>query len=240
VQAASSFTPAPDTLDDLLGSPAVVTLSSGDTVTACGAIGGVLEPDGALGIVVRPTKASGPSGVAYFRATGDVSLFIDPGKATTSAAAQSAPKATTAPEAVEVAATSAPQGLTADEQAYVSAIQPIIHDTAASLGTASDLMTNPKPGDTNLTIDLAAQFAIWHDAYQQVTAITQPDAFAETHANVTEAFRLLDAAATDIAQGIDQNNPDLIAQATDELNQGAALMKTATDELNTIKTERGL
>lgn len=92
-QAASSFTPSVDTMDDLLGSPAVVTLSSGNTIVACGSIGGVFEADGALGIVLRPTMSGGPDGVAYFRSTGDVSLFVDPGDAAArmAAPAQAAP-----------------------------------------------------------------------------------------------------------------------------------------------------
>jgi hypothetical protein len=80
VGAATSFTPAPLILDELLATDHVVTLSSGNDVVACGGIGGTLEDDGSLGIVLRTSKGGGPSGVAYFQATGNVSLFVDPGK----------------------------------------------------------------------------------------------------------------------------------------------------------------
>lgn len=251
IGAATSFTPAPATLTDLLGSDHVVALSSDDRILACGAIGGSLETDGSLGIVLRPQTSGGPDGVAYFAATGDVSLFIDPGElartgmgivptATPEAAQPAAvtPVVAVTPSA-DVASTSQATGFSADEQAYLSEVGPLLTNMGSSFGRVSTLLQSPQIGDADWSIQLATELALWKATYQKVNSITPPPAFAEMHATVVEALRLDDAAATDMANALDTLDPNLLLQAKSEMDQSNALIQQANDQLNQLKSERG-
>jgi hypothetical protein len=80
---ASSYSTVPLSLDDMLATDHVVAVNpSGESEpAACGAIGGVASPSGALAIELSEQGSSGLSGIAYLApgsATGqtDVSLFL--------------------------------------------------------------------------------------------------------------------------------------------------------------------
>jgi len=87
IPAESSFTSVPMTLDEILGSDHVVNvhLSAEEigTYIACGEVGGMLTPDGALIIGLRELNNSGFTGIAYLApgadgASTDVSVFVAP------------------------------------------------------------------------------------------------------------------------------------------------------------------
>jgi len=87
IPAESSFTSVPMTLDEILGSDHVVNvhLSAEEigTYIACGEIGGMLTPQGAVIIGLRELNNSGFTGIAYLApgadgASTDVSVFVAP------------------------------------------------------------------------------------------------------------------------------------------------------------------
>jgi hypothetical protein len=87
IPAESSFTSVPMTLDAILGEDHVVNvhLSAEEigTYIACGEIGGMLTPEGAIIIGLRELNNSGFTGIAYLApgadgASTDVSVFVAP------------------------------------------------------------------------------------------------------------------------------------------------------------------
>jgi hypothetical protein len=87
IPAESSFTSVPLTLDAILGADHVVNVHLSaeeiDTYIACGEVGGVLSPEGAVIIGLRELNNSGFTGIAYLApgadgASTDVSAFVAP------------------------------------------------------------------------------------------------------------------------------------------------------------------
>ena len=85
--AESSFTSVPLTLDAILGADHVVNVHLSaeeiDTYIACGEVGGMLTPEGAVIIGLRELNNSGFTGIAYLApgadgASTDVSVFVAP------------------------------------------------------------------------------------------------------------------------------------------------------------------
>jgi hypothetical protein len=85
IPAESSFTSVPLTLDAILGADHVVNVHLSaeeiDTYIACGEIGGMLTPEGAVIIGLREMNNSGFTGIAYLApgadgASTDVSAFV--------------------------------------------------------------------------------------------------------------------------------------------------------------------
>jgi hypothetical protein len=87
IPAESSFTSVPMTLDAILGADHLVNVHLSaeeiDTYIACGEIGGMLTPEGAVIIGLRELNDSGFTGIAYLApgvdgASTDVSVFVAP------------------------------------------------------------------------------------------------------------------------------------------------------------------
>src|SRR5215216_1816710 len=87
IPAESSFTSVPLTLDAILGEDHVVNVHLSaeeiETYIACGEVGGMLTPEGAVIIGLRELNNSGFTGIAYLApgadgASTDVSVFVAP------------------------------------------------------------------------------------------------------------------------------------------------------------------
>lgn len=84
IQAAVGYTQVSRSLDTLLGSNHVIAVldTDGQTVVACGAIGGVPDGQGAFTIGIAPVDDSGVAGTAYLASRGasatGISVFIVP------------------------------------------------------------------------------------------------------------------------------------------------------------------
>src|SRR5829696_1054995 len=87
IPAESSFTSVPLTLDAILGADHVVNVHLSEeeigTYIACGEVGGMLSPEGAVIIGLRELNNSGFTGIAYLApgadgASTDVSVFVAP------------------------------------------------------------------------------------------------------------------------------------------------------------------
>ena len=87
IPAESSFTNVPMTLDAMVGADHAINVHLSaeqiDTYIACGEIGGIVDPSGALVIGLREESDSGYTGIAYLApgadgASTDVSVIIAP------------------------------------------------------------------------------------------------------------------------------------------------------------------
>ncbi|MFT4037877.1 MAG: hypothetical protein QM692_06830 [Thermomicrobiales bacterium] len=252
IPASSSFTSVPLSLDAITGSDHVVLVpaGNGDTVLACGAIGGVRQAEGALIIGLEAEGRGGLTGIVYFSPSADptvtdVSVFLAGrslaetranGIEQQPAVAQQAP--TAVPTAVPAAA--AQQGLTDQEQAYVDDVMPIISDMTDSLGRAGELFTNPRIGEDDWSLNVAVELGIWRASYQRLDAITPPPAFQTMHGHLLDALRQYNDASFDIANGLDSFDLALIEAGADKMIAGSASLDLATAELNRIRDERGI
>jgi len=142
--AANSFSTVDASLTRLTSEDrAVVVSEPGDTVLACGAIGGPLTEAGALVIGLAPAQESGVSGVAYLAPSADgaqteISLFITGGSVDQMASASSAqaPQGTDegdAGDATQLEASQAPE----TSAPPMPTVTPIATETQA-LGTSAE------------------------------------------------------------------------------------------------------
>jgi hypothetical protein len=144
----------------------------------------------------------------------------------------------TAPFAVNEA--HAQVGLTAEEEAYADEVIRITETMSDSFNQLAVLMNNPQFGDVDWTINVAAQFAVWHVSYDEALALSPPPAFADMHTLFVNAMRLYSEASTDAATGIDALDVDLINQAVDKMDEASFLLDLASEEIDAIILERGV
>lgn len=94
--AASSYSVVPVPLDDILaGGYAIAVMDEGQTVIACGDLGGPLDQQAAFSVGLAPVEGSGAAGVAYVAPLGEgqvvVSAFLVPEGLTVAPAASPVP-----------------------------------------------------------------------------------------------------------------------------------------------------
>ena len=265
-RATGAFIGSPDTLiaeGDIATAPlalqaltdiphALVVLDDvGGDVIACGGVGGVVNAEGALIFGLAEERGSGVSGIAYFAPVTDgaeteISVFVageflpgDPqfaGGRRTTQSTQQAQAPTAVPAAQEVVT----QGLSAEEQAYIDEVLPIIDTMSASLETAGELIQNPRFGEDDWTLSVAAELATWRVSYDDALAIQAPPAFVTMHELFLESLRLFSDASFDIANGLDTFDAALLESGANKMVQGSDYLIQANDELDRIREERGI
>jgi micrococcal nuclease len=151
-------------------------------------------------------------------------------------------------EAVKLADQPAPQpppgkqqqGFTPEERAYATTVGEEAFALEASFRRFADLMQNPRIGQDDWTIQIAAELVLWQQIYAAAQQLTPPPVFADIHAVWLQALGLYASAADDIANGIDYLDIDRIYAAAAKLDQATALVEQATQMLEEIKRERGV
>lgn len=231
VPATSSFSSVVVGIDSLTATEHVIAVpdASADQVLACGEVGGRLTGDGALIIGLREVGNSGFSGVAYLSPGDDpsltnISLFMagdQLGAQTTELEVKESQISVEQPQSVENSAPS----VTIDDAAYASEVLRITQVMTQSFEDLSDLMSSPNFGDTEWTLNVATQFAIWQVSYQDALVLTPTPAFDEIHGLFVESLRLYSEAGDEAASGID--NFDI-----NQINSAAAKMADANVLLN--------
>ncbi len=249
-----SFATAPVAMRALTDVPhsLVVLDDVGGNVVACGGIGGVGNADNALIFGLAEEQDSGVTGIAYFApsadgAQTDISVFVagdflpgDPQFAGGQGTGQAAQQVELAPTAVPAAQAAVTQGLSADEQAYIDEVLPIINTMSGSLETAGELFQNPRFGEDDWTLSVAAELATWRVSYDDASAIQAPPAFASMHELFLESLRLFSDASFDIANGLDTFDAALLESGASKMLQGSEYLDQASDELDRIREERGI
>ena len=122
--------------------------------------------------------------------------------------------------------------LTDEEQTYFDEMTPIFQSLADSLPDAAELMSNPEIFSDDWKLALAGELVTWKLAYQEALAITPPDSLSAVHAEIMESLRLLDEAAADIADGIDEFNVDKIELANNKILLANEHINEATRLIN--------
>jgi hypothetical protein len=118
--------------------------------------------------------------------------------------------------------------ITSDEQAYAITIANHADILSETFTELAGLMANPQLGDDEWTLNVATQLAIIRLLYDEAIEVTPPSSMANIHQKYVQAMSHYEAATHLIAQGIDELDPSLIDQATEELLRGGQLINEAT------------
>lgn len=210
--AGSSYSVAPVALDALTGSDNSIVLLDGEnnTLVACGEIGGVIGPDGALSIGLRPTGESGYSGIVYLApnaAQTGVSTFLS---------------ATGAGEGDEGAAESP---AVMSQQAYSSMISSQLTILVGSLQRIDRLFANANADDAGWTSQVGAELFLWKLLFRVASDVNPPAAYVDLNEQYLAALALLDGAASDILKALETSDNELLATASAKIQDAVAALR---------------
>lgn len=122
------------------------------------------------------------------------------------------------------------------ETVYLESASAIATTMAQSMSQLSNLMLEPRFGQTEWTVDVAAQFATWTASYRDAQALTPPESLRETHDLFLASLAQYDRAGEEMARAIDAGDPDAIYAALDIAIDANALMEQATATLPQSET----
>lgn len=111
---------------------------------------------------------------------------------------------------------------------------------SASLNRFAGLSQNPRIGDDDWTISVAAELATWKVTYQAAQQMDVPPAFADVHAVYLERLGYIASAGDDIATGLDTFDVTLLNQAAASLTLGTERITEANRLLTELRDQRGL
>lgn len=113
-----------------------------------------------------------------------------------------------------------------DTAAYLTDAMAGYDGVIASMGVFAALIGAPPDEPTDAYRDaLRTEAAIWQDAYTAAQALTPPDDLADLHEQYLAFTELMNAAATDISDGLDQDDPDLIDQGINQVIEATTLIE---------------
>jgi hypothetical protein len=210
--AATSYSAVPLSLDTLLASPHVIDVhrATDEVRVACGEIGGARDGNGALSIGLRPTNASGSSGIAYLgplpgnpSQTGISTFLANTGASEGTAAS----------------------GTAVDAATYASTVRAQLTLVVASLQRVDTLFDSPNPGDEAWLNQVNAEMALWQVLYRDARDLAPPAELAAFHSRYLEALALLDSAALDVTQGFAAGDQTRLTQADGKIDQAIAALQ---------------
>jgi hypothetical protein len=113
-----------------------------------------------------------------------------------------------------------------DTAAYLAEAMAGYDGVIASMGVFAALIGAPPDEPTDAYRDaLRTEAAIWQDAYTAALALTPPDELADLHEQYLAFMDLMNDAAADINNGLDQDDPDLIDQGINQVIEATTLIE---------------
>jgi hypothetical protein len=214
--AASSYSVAPVSLDSLTGSDAAIFVLDGDTrvLVACGEIGGVMGGDGALPIGLRQMNDSGLTGIVYLApnaanpAETGVSTFL-----AATGSGSGAPSGDAPAEPMEA-------------EAYASVIKSQLTVLVGSLQRISALFDNPDAASSAWVSQVGGELFLWKLLYRVAQEVEPPSDYAAFDEQYLGALALLDSAATDIMQALQNGDEALLAEASAKIQEAVGALRS--------------
>jgi hypothetical protein len=114
--------------------------------------------------------------------------------------------------------------------AYQSAVMSQSSALSVSMGRFAVLAQNPQFFDGQWKIEVATELAVWQATYREAQAMAPPSGYEAFHRKYMAALSRFDAAASKVARGLDTVNPDLIEDASADMDAGTRLIDEAMDE----------
>lgn len=131
------------------------------------------------------------------------------------------------------------EGFSDEEREYANTIVSQTRLLGTSFDQASELFASPQIGDETWTIQVAAVLAAWRVTYTEASQLTPPPAFQQIHDTYVFGLSYYDAAANNIAAGLDAFDLSLIEQGLTNLELGREQIAEATRLLDELQEERG-
>lgn len=127
---------------------------------------------------------------------------------------------------------------TAEESAYADTIVSQTSTVSDSMDTFGELISAPRIGQDDWTIQLAGVVVTWRFTQEEAEALTPPAAFAEVHESYLLGLTYLNLAGDDILAGIDNLDPVQLDQANANLQLATAQMAETTRLIDEIVASR--
>ena len=90
------------------------------------------------------------------------------------------------------------------------------------------LLQHPQAGDPDWTAQITGLLAQWHVVYQQMQALAPPPELASKHSVVLSALAQFDSAATDLANGLQQQDSTHTQIGLQEMGAAVSLLTAAS------------
>ena len=113
---------------------------------------------------------------------------------------------------------------------YKSAVLSQADALGVSMGRFAVLAQDPQFFSGTWKVEIATELAIWRATYRDALSMSTPSGYDAFHRKYVAALAKFDAAATKVADGIDSNDPDLIEDASADMDEGTRLIDEAMDE----------
>jgi len=103
------------------------------------------------------------------------------------------------------------------DAAYRQQAAAIVQGLQASITAVIPLLQQPNVGDPGWTGQVTSLLSVWHSSNQKLQQLVPPADLASTHTALTGAMAQFDAAGTDLATGIQQNDGTQVSKGLTEL-----------------------
>lgn len=118
--------------------------------------------------------------------------------------------------------------LTPNEQVYATTVAAQATTVGEALTELGELFQNPQMGNDQWTLKVAAQLVTIRMVYDEAMELDPPSSMAEIHLKYTQAMKHFNDATYLITQGVDELDPSLLDEATQEILTGSQLTEEAT------------
>jgi len=129
--------------------------------------------------------------------------------------------------------------LTVSEQNYFTGLTKNSNTVSEALTEFGNLTQNPQIGNDDWTVKVAIQLVTIQTAYEEVIKMNPPNSLREIHNEYVQAISCYNDMTYLFAQGIDNNDPELIGKATQKIEEGTELINEVTAAVNKFKIAHG-
>jgi len=130
--------------------------------------------------------------------------------------------------------------ITVSEQNYLTGITKINNTVNEAFIEFTNLIQNLQIGNDDWTTKVAIQLVTIQTAYEEVIKINPPNSLKEAHSKYVQAMSCYNDMTYLFAQGIDNNDSELIDKATQKMLEGNELIDEVTTAIDKFNTAHGL
>ena len=130
--------------------------------------------------------------------------------------------------------------ITVSEQNYLTGLDKNSDTVSKAFIEFTNLTQNPQIGNEEWTVKVAIQLVTIQKAYEEAAKMSPPESLREVHSKYIKAMSCYNDMAYLFAEGIDNNDSELINEATRKIEEGSELIKEATAAVDKFNAAHGL